>query len=231
MSARISAVCDALVVAVIAVCLAAGSVSTGHGASAPAVPHAQAPPGPPANAAPSNQPQEDIRDIRGPKYVHPGWLLPALLSATALLALAAWGIWRWRRSRHKPRILLPFEVALLRLEEIRPLMIPASADKFGIAVSDIVRTYIEQKFDVTATQRTTEEFLQDLLGSSHAALVQHRLLLADFLQQCDIVKFANLSVASQSMESLRQSARTFVLETAEPDVAADKVTHDALSSA
>jgi len=231
MTARFPGVCDAFAVALIAVCLAAAGVTTGHGATAPAVPGAQVLPAPPANSAPSNQPQEDIRDIRGPKYVHPVWALPAVLSVAALLALAVWGIWRWRRSRHRPRILLPYEVALQRLEEIRPLMIPASADKFGIAVSDIVRTYIEQRFDVTATQRTTEEFLQDLLGSANAALVQHRLLLADFLQQCDIVKFANLSVASQSMESLRQSARTFVQETAEPDVASDKVTHDALSSA
>jgi hypothetical protein len=231
MTRRISAVGDALAVAVFAVCLAAGTVTTGHSAPAPSVPGGQAQPSMPANAAPANQPQEDIRDIRGPKYVHPEWLLPAVLSAAALLALAVWGVWRWRRRRHTIRTLQPFEVALQRLEEIRPLMIPARADEFGIAVSDIVRTYIEQRFEVTATQRTTEEFLQDLLGSASAALVQHRLLLADFLQQCDIVKFANISVASQSMESLRQSARTFVRETAEPDLAGDKVAHDSLSTA
>jgi Domain of unknown function (DUF4381) len=230
MSGRKSAVRDALSVAVLAVCLAAAAVTNGHCAPAPAAPTAE-PLQVPASAAASNQPQEDIRDIRGPKYVHPEWFLPALLAGIALLALIIWGVWRWRRRRHDPRILLPFEVALQRLEEIRPLMIPASAPAFGIAVSDIVRTYIEQRFAVTVTQRTTEEFLQDLLGSANEALVQHQLLLADFLQQCDIVKFANLSIASQSMESLRQSARTFVQRTAEPDAAADKVAHDSLSPA
>jgi hypothetical protein len=222
MSACISGVRDALSVAVLAVCFAAAAVTTGHCASGPPAPTAEPPQMPPASAAASNQPQEDIRDIRGPKYVHPEWFLPALLAGVAFLALIIWGVWRRRRLAHKPRMLLPFEVALQGLEEIRPLMIPASAPAFGIAVSDIVRTYIEQRFAVTATQRTTEEFLQDLLGSSNAALLQHRLLLADFLQQCDIVKFANLSVASQSMESLRQSARTFVQQTA---------THDPLSPA
>jgi len=107
----------------------------------------------------------------------------------------------------------------MRLEEIRALMLPARARDFGIAVSDIVRTYIEQRFHVIAAQRTTEEFLQDLLRSTNASLARHRPLLSEFLQQCDIVKFAGLSLAPQSMESLRQSALVFVRETAEPEVA------------
>jgi hypothetical protein len=41
--------------------------------------------------------------------------------------------------------------------------------------------------------------------------------LGDFLYQCDFVKFAAQSLTVQSMEKLRQSARTFVLETAKPD--------------
>jgi hypothetical protein len=169
-------------------------------------------------------PPEDIRDIRGPKFVHPAWLYPALLSAAVLLAFSAYGVWRWRR-RKTPRALLPFEVALRRLEEIRPLMFSASAREFGIAVSDIVRSYIEQNFHVTATQRTTEEFLQDLLKSSNTSLGRHRLLLSEFLHQCDLVKFAGVSPAPQILEGLRDCARGFVRETAASDAApeADKV--------
>jgi HAMP domain-containing protein len=163
---------------------------------------------------------EDIRDIRGPKIVHPPWLVPVLVSAGVLLALCAYAVWRWRRRRQSPRALLPFEVALQRLEEIRLLMKPAMAREFGIAVSDIVRRYIESRFEVTATQRTTEEFLQDLLKSSNESLARHRPLLSEFLQRCDLVKFAGLAPAPRLMESLRQSARSFVLETVEA--------HDAL---
>jgi hypothetical protein len=165
---------------------------------------------------------EDIRDIRGPKFVHPAWLFPAMLSAGVLLALCAYGVWRWRRRR--PRTLLPFEVALQRLEEIRTLMMPQSAREFGIAVSDIVRSYIEQRFEVVATQRTTEEFLQDLVKSCNESLASHRPLLSDFLQQCDLVKFAGLSPSPQILEALRQSARTFVSETAR------QAPHDSLPS-
>jgi hypothetical protein len=159
---------------------------------------------------------EDIRDIRGPKYLFPPWLLPAVIAGAALLALGAYGIWRWLRRRRRPRVLLPFEIALQRLEEMRALMQPADAREFSIAVSDVVRRYIEERFGATATHRTTEEFLHDLLESSHAPLARHRALLAEFLQQCDLVKFAGMSLTLQNMESLHHSARAFVLETAKP---------------
>jgi Domain of unknown function (DUF4381) len=165
---------------------------------------------------------EDIRDIRGPKYLLPDWLWPVLLGGALLLALSVYGLWRWRRSR-AARVLLPYEIALQRLEEIAALMSPARAREFSIAVSDIIRLYIEQRFNVTATRRTTEEFLRDLLDSSDAALARHQGLLGEFLHQCDFVKFAALSLTQQNMESLRQSARAFVLATVN--------THDPLPAA
>jgi hypothetical protein len=178
-----------------------------------------------ASAAPL---AEDIRDIRGPKYILPDWVLPALIGAAVLIALSIYGLWRWRRGRAAP-VLLPHEIALRRLEDIRTLMQPASAREFSTAVSDIVRRYIEQKFDVTATRRTTEEFLRELLESSNAALARHRGLLGEFLQQCDFVKFAALSLTLQNMESLRQSARAFVLATAQPqETASAEKTHDSI---
>lgn len=163
---------------------------------------------------------EDIRDIRGPKFIFPPWFLPAAIVGTVLLALGAFGLWRWLRRRRLPRLLLPFEIALQRLEQTRALMQPADAREFSIAVSDIVRRYIEERFGVTATHRTTEEFLRDLLESSHTPLARHRALLSEFLQQCDLVKFAGMSLTLRNMESLHHSARAFVLETAKPDEAA-----------
>jgi hypothetical protein len=157
---------------------------------------------------------EDIRDIRGPRNLLPGWVLPALAAGALLIALGFYGFWRWRRKR-AARVLLPYEIALQRLEELGALMQPARAREFSIAVSDIVRIYIEQRFSVTATRRTTEEFLHDLLKSSDAALSRHQGLLGEFLHQCDFVKFAAQSLTRQNMESLLQSARAFVLATAE----------------
>ena len=161
--------------------------------------------------------EEDIRDIRGPKLILPAWVLPAVLAGALLLALLAFAAWRWRRRRRRPRALLSFEIALQRLESIRALLQPERAREFSTEVSDTIRVYIEQRFDVTATHQTTEEFLRDLLVSSNASLARHRALLSAFLHQCDLVKFAGISLTLQNMESLHASARTFVLETAKPE--------------
>jgi HAMP domain-containing protein len=163
--------------------------------------------------------EEDIRDIRGPKAVPGSWVLPAVLAGAIVVALCAYAVWRRRHRGTRSRSLTLSEQALERLESTRPLMRPATAREFGIAASEVIRNYIEKRFDVIATQRTTEEFLQTLLQSSNESLARHRSLLEEFLQQCDFVKFAAGSLAVTDMESLFRSARGFVLETGEPSVA------------
>jgi Domain of unknown function (DUF4381) len=158
----------------------------------------------------------DIRDIRGPKVVHGSWVLPVVLVGAIVVAVCAHAL-RRRRHRETPGRSLTFsEQALERLENTRPLMRPATAREFGIAASEVIRNYIEKRFDIIATQRTTEEFLQTLPQSSNAALARHRSLLEEFLQRCDFVKFAGTSLAVTDMEALFRSARSFVLETGEP---------------
>lgn len=184
-----------------------------------------------AAGAVASSPEEDIRDIRGPKSVLPASVLPAAMAAVAILGLLFYGFWRWRRNR-RVRILLPYEIALRRLEGLGTLMRPESAREFSTAVSDIVRGYIEQRFAIGVTRRTTEEFLRDLLETANASLARHQPLLAEFLHQCDFVKFAAMSLNGQDMESLRQSARVFILATAGTEEASPaRGAHDALPTA
>jgi hypothetical protein len=155
---------------------------------------------------------EDIRDIRGPKPLFPWGLLAGLVAGGVLLGAAGYAVWRWRRQRPS-RALQYFEIALLRLEELRALMHPASVREFSSAISDTVRRYIEAGFKVTATHRTTEEFLHDILDTENSPLSPHRSLLAEFLRQCDLAKFAGMSLSAANMESLYQSARSFIVGT------------------
>jgi hypothetical protein len=196
--------------------------SAAPGNSAPAVTA-------PANANPANSavedpaPDDDIRDIRGPKHIFPLWQALSLAAAALLLAGGAYAWWRWRQRRRAARKLELFEIALKRLEEARALMHPSSVKEYSVAISDVVRQYIEAAMNVTATHRTTEEFLRDLLGSSNASLAAHRNLLDEFLSQCDMAKFAGVGLSMQIMESLHRSARSFVIETAKPLPAAAPV--------
>jgi hypothetical protein len=183
----------------------------------------------PMAAAADVAPADDIRDIRGPKGIFPVWQVAALLAVGALLAIGGYAAWRRMRRRDLSPAPALFEIALQRLEEIRALMQPSSVREFSIAISDIVRRYIEDAFKVTATHRTTEEFLHDLLESPNAALAAHRNSLAQFLHQCDVAKFAGVGLSMQIMESLHESARSFVIESSKPLSAAD--THGAPGAA
>ena len=173
--------------------------------------------GPLANA------DEDIHDIRGPKTMlaQSGWMAAGLVGivVVTVIAFCAYVVLRRRGRGVAPRNLTLSERALERLENTKPLMRPESAREFGIAASEVIRDYIEKRFNVVATQRTTEEFLQSLLQGSNEVLARHRALLAEFLQQCDFIKFAGTSLAVKDLEALFQSARGFVLETGERSVA------------
>jgi len=160
---------------------------------------------------------DDIHDIRGPKSVlEAGWPLTVAVGIALVVALCLFILWRRRRNRPTAtpqRILTLTEQTLAALENTKPLMRPETAREFGIAASEVIRTYIERRFQLIATQRTTEEFLQTLLQSSNEALSRHRTLLEQFLSQCDLVKFAGTSLAPAELETLYQSAHRFVSQT------------------
>jgi hypothetical protein len=154
---------------------------------------------------------DDIRDIRGPvplpQPVSP-WVWVALAAVTALTLAAAW--W-WRRRRAKP---LPPDVAALRsLEEARGLIGVGDAASFSSHVSETVRGYVESAFSVRAPFRTTEELLQQLLNDQ-SPVAAHRAELSEFLERCDLAKYARWSHSPDDMVAMLSSAEAFVRATA-----------------
>jgi len=163
--------------------------------------------------APASAVNEDIHDIRGPVHLPSPWRWPLWLAGGAALAVLLYAGWLWNRRRNSAAVLLPYEIALARLAEARSLMQPENAREFSITVSEIIRHYIEVRFRVWAARRTTEEFLHDVVDQSDAMLTNHRELLDDFLGHCDLAKFARWILSAPEMETMLQSAHTFVLET------------------
>jgi hypothetical protein len=173
----------------------------------------------PAKPAPGAVPNAVAQDIRGPKHIPSPWIWPAWVAGGLALGALGYAVWRWNRRRAIAAAKLPYEIALDRLEETRALMQPENAREFSITVSEIVRNYIEDRFQVRAARRTTEEFLHELLEPSDSMLASHCGLLADFLHHCDLAKFARWILSVEEMETMLQSARTFVLETGRPAAA------------
>jgi hypothetical protein len=162
-----------------------------------------------------NLPRPDIHDIRAPYLIPQDWRVPALIATAAVLVLAlCWWGWRRIRARHPPLTLL--QRTLQQLEATRALMEAGDARTFSAAVSDVVRGYIEARFEVMATHRTTAEFLNDCVTQEGSALQAHAQTLAQFLRFCDLAKFARWSFDGQQLQGMLASARHFVETTAAP---------------
>ena len=154
----------------------------------------------------------DIHDIRGPKPISSPWLLP-LLALTGLAAVGGtYAAWAWNRGRLRDTPQLPHEIALARLDTARTLIAAGQAREFSIAVTDIVRGYIESRFEVRAAHLTTDEFLRTLSNAGDTRLAAYRPLLDEFLNACDLAKFGGWNLSATEMDMLLQSARRFVIE-------------------
>jgi len=167
-----------------------------------------------APVAPNVSPAaEDIIDIRPP--VHIAAPFPWLAVSAAAISVVGIGAIAWNLLRRK-RCKLPYEIALERLENTRPLMREFHAEPFSLAVSDIVREFIEEVLPVRAMRRTTSEFLRDLSKLPYLQLDPHRDTLANFLQHCDLAKFARWSLTVSQMEAMLSSAKDFVIDVGKP---------------
>jgi len=169
----------------------------------------------------------DIRDIRAP-YVIPQDLRVLILVSAGVLLLLALLWWGWRTVRARRPQLTLLERTLQQLEATRGLMEAGDARAFAAAVSDVVRGYVELRFNVRARQRTTAEFLRDCLTQVGSALHAHERALGDFLKFCDLAKFARWSLDAQEMQGMLASARHFVETTAAPVPAQPVITPEVI---
>ena len=112
----------------------------------------------------------------------------------------------------------PHERALADLRSLRDALAQAD-DSFHVRVSAVVRTYIEERFDVHAPEMTTEEFVQSPRASEMLAPA-HWTLLSGFLSRCDMVKFALQPSGAADRVRLLDEAERFVRETAPREAAA-----------
>jgi hypothetical protein len=103
-------------------------------------------------------------------------------------------------------------VAHLRALEQRGAPDDGEADAWFVELSSIVRTYLEKRYEIRAPELTTEEFL--LVATARPELKQdHRVLLTQFLERCDRVKFAGYRPDAEESIATLAAARGFVEDT------------------
>ena len=165
--------------------------------------------------------EQEIRPAKGGLAHWPAppsrWLWVAL----AIFAVLAAAFLALRKVLTTPRTILhlappvpPHEIALNALADLRAKgwIEALKIEPFYVALSGIVRRYLEGRFGLRAPERTTEEFIRDALSSKKLSDA-HRDLVAGFLEQSDLVKFARHAPAPSDMRNALDSAERLVHET------------------
>lgn len=155
-----------------------------------------------------------LRDIKPPVEIPSAWLWVGLVLgvlAIAVLAYFLWKFWRTRKVHILTPPIIPAHVrARQRLEDAFSLI--AQPKPFCVAVSDTIRFYLEERFHFRAPERTTEEFLYEL-QETDLLMPDQKESLGEFLKQCDLVKFARYEPGESELRALHDSALRLVAET------------------
>jgi len=153
---------------------------------------------------------EEFHDIAPPVdySLIPPWLV--FVIAFAVLSLLGLIVW-WFVQRRKPELppKAPREIALEELEHIRPEIERMNPYQFSIRVSDILRRYVTQQYGVPATRQTSIEFLT-AAAKAPSFSADDKSLLEDFLNRCDLIKFAKYEATTSDSELLLEEAIRFV---------------------
>ncbi|GIT12880.1 MAG: hypothetical protein CM1200mP34_2860 [Verrucomicrobiales bacterium] len=92
----------------------------------------------------------------------------------------------------------------------RALGLIHEADRFCVEVSLIIRDYLEQRFDLHAPDRTTEEFLFKLQSAAPGQRAQ--ATAGRLPRRCDMVKFPKGEPPEQELRELHEAASRLVGE-------------------
>lgn len=155
----------------------------------------------------SKDTKTDIRGVKGVQKLKNTmfrWLL-GLLGVVAGLGIGLWFYLRKKRalSQAKPEVVLsPHEEAYLSLSQLKnsDFIRKGLIKQYFFRMSEVLRIYIERRYQIRALESTTYELMRDL-----KPLIQpdQKQLIEDVVTFCDLVKFAKY--IPTALEIIQQS--------------------------
>lgn len=162
---------------------------------------------------------EEIRDIKGSLELAakmPVLVLGVLILLVLLLAgLAGWYFYQKKIKQESPVPLRPpHEIALEELSRIEQMDLIAKRQikEYYYLISNCLRKYVEDRFGLRAPEQTTEEFIESLTRGN-ALEGRFVNLLKEYLDHCDLVKYAKLEPGAEEIRKALETTRRFIEET------------------
>jgi len=166
---------------------------------------------------PDSTGKAELLDIKGPIEITDNSKTVALAAAAILaaaLVITLIILW-WKRSRKKQAI-LAHETALQQLLRAQQLIDEHNVDAFVTLIDQTLRSYIEQRFAVSARRQTTREFISRITKSKESVqepLARNKKSLQTWLEHCDLVKFAKANLTSEAMGKMLANLHSFIEST------------------
>jgi len=156
---------------------------------------------------------EDVVDMPKQASFWPLWTLGTCVGIAAVII--GWLCLRRKRIQELVRIFKPaHEIAYAMLKALvkDDLVAAGKIKEFYERISDILRHYIEHRFDLRAPERTTEEFLAELALSDVLGQTDKKML-EEFLIHCDLVKFAKHDPTHDQVQRTFDIVKDFIEKT------------------
>jgi hypothetical protein len=154
---------------------------------------------------------QEFHDIAPPVdySLIPAWMVfVGVFLGLSLIGGVTWLVLRARRRRSIPPQ-LPRDRALAALDRITQEIESINPYQFSIRVSDILRRYVTEQYGLPITRQTSVEFLERLRQTPRFSEGEN-MLLEDFLNRCDLIKFARYEATTADNRLLLEEARRFV---------------------
>jgi len=163
----------------------------------------------------------DIKGVQVPPFVWRDYLLEIILCFLfyALILLVIWWILRKKYGLFKTEtesdlpLLPPHVVAIMELDRIKSEKVwkKGKNKEYYTELSDILRKYIERRFQVNALEMTTDEILVLFKRDKNTQSVYQNL--RQILQLADLVKFAKIEPLENENEMSIMNSYLFVNQT------------------
>ena len=164
---------------------------------------------------------EDVHDIKPVETVPFNLLdwLPDYWWAWLLgILLIAGGIWAYHKYYKKGvnplkpsrKRLPPYEEAMINLQNLKAAQLwqQGQEKEYFTGLTDILRVYIDRRFDINAVEMTSSQIIETLKKNDETRAVNEQLGM--ILEIADIVKFANARPLADDNEVAYQRAVNFV---------------------
>ena len=161
-----------------------------------------------------------IKEIIGEPLTF-GDYLPYIILGLLLVGLIGGGIWYFsRRNKEEPLVISrpqpkipPHEIAMKKLADLEAerLWQKGEIKAYYIGLTEILREYMEGRFNIAALESTTHEIMRDLGGMDLKPIQMTHI--GELLEMADLAKFAKFKPGQNENLLSMDTVRTFIKET------------------